>query len=883
MPNSRRLSREKFYSIPNVSSDKLLNHYGTLLSTTTTVENCPVDDDDDDDDNMNEDGLKNMAFAPDELPINHNHIIINLPRRPSSTISKQSLRQKFRFNHTMIYYITQFLVLIFSIIFATLCCITVYQFKVEQLESLHQYKKLQLLQNTTTTTTTETIQYHLKNASVCRLFKTNLNRYYKIPANYLSLIFILLLFFVLFFFQNLLKQCQNRIVIRSTKKTCYLSFPMIFNPHCYTNRFESAAVFGLLALEVLHIFDEYIIHAYRHLNHGPLIDLIIQIGIGLLLGLRYFPILAMFEQKPEYKTRLSNILCYSLATMYLWTEIIFKLQNDINCTDKSIMSDIKETIGKLEKMGINPKQMLFHHLGDNRTTYLNETAHNYTSRAKLWYHNKISKLNLTHDEDDDVQMDILRLDRSLGLNKQGIYYNTFRYAPYYYYSTYLAISLTLMFLCEFIQLFRSITKQKTISNQHSPRWKYVQWNLLRTENYFETSSDQPTRLFRCLNFLIQRLKSIYSIRPYFRYSKLIVCIYVAAFTLIYYFTFWITDNTYWITKKILLFLNLLLCGLADLSKDLCYNLNMTTITNDINIICILTACVTSLQLLFGLRHYQKQMCNAYKGQFIDIPLPKHVSSIGIISKSVHYPGRFIGSLVYSYGFLFLFVSILFILSRYIFYSLIIWEYSAKLFLPMIIFFLFQLLFVRLLCKLLFIQNGRLLALKNIRLYYAFSYFSFFFDCFLGFIMCLSRITKAIICALIFFARLDYSPFGRGLEMYDSSYAAYVSFMHVERIQMHPVLNVFIDLVRDRLLERRMWKRRQESKQQQQEFTLEQYTRRQYVRFRWALVYTLVNNDHLKRYRKHKRFSYKQIQSKTLERLFLKLGFHQILPTTSNKY
>ncbi|CAF1390785.1 unnamed protein product, partial [Didymodactylos carnosus] len=363
-----------------------------------------------------------------------------------------------------------------------------------------------------------------------------------------------------------------------------------------------------------------------------------------------------------------------------------------------------------------------------------------------------------------------------------------------------------------------------------------------------TSSAQPTRLFNCLNSSIQYLKCVYSIRPYFRYSKLIICIYVAAYTLIYYFTFWITDNTYWITKKILLFLNLLLCGLADLSKDLCYNLNMTTITNDINIICLLTACVTSLQLLFGLKHYQKQMCNAYKGQFVDIPLPKHVSSIGIISKSVHYPGRFI----------------------------------AKLFLPMIIFFLFQLLFVRLLCKLLFIQNGQLLALKNIRLYYAFSYFSFFFDCFLGFIMCLSRITKAIICALIFFARLDYSPFGRGLEMYDSSYAAYVSFIHVERIQMHPVLNVFIDLIRDRLLERRMWKRKQESKQEQ--FTLERYTRKQYVRFRWALAYTLVNNDHLKRCRKHKQFSsIKQIQSKTLERLFLKLGFHQTLPTASNRY
>ncbi|CAF4032948.1 unnamed protein product, partial [Rotaria sp. Silwood1] len=34
------------------------------------------------------------------------------------------------------------------------------------------------------------------------------------------------------------------------------------------------------------------------------------------------------------------------------------------------------------------------------------------------------------------------------------------------------------------------------------------------------------------------------------------------------------------------------------------------------------------------------MCNAYKGIFIDIPKPKTISSVSIISRSIHYPGRF---------------------------------------------------------------------------------------------------------------------------------------------------------------------------------------------------------------------------------------------------
>ena len=193
---------------------------------------------------------------------------------------------------------------------------------------------------------------------------------------------------------------------------------------------------------------------------------------------------------------------------------------------------------------------------------------------------------------------------------------------------------------------------------------------------------------------------------------------------------------------------------------------------------------------------------------------------------------------------------------------------------MIIFFLFQLLFVRLLCKLLFIQNNHLIALRNVRLYYTFSYFSFFFDCFLGFIMCLSRISKGILCTLIFFSRLDYSPYGRGLEMYDSSYASYVSFFHIERNQRHPVLNVFIDIVRERLIDIRKLKLKLIMNETNQTYENEKLS--QLRRFRWALVYTLIHNEQLKHCRKHRLSTTKIIQSKTLERLFDKIGLSQTL-------
>jgi len=142
-------------------------------------------------------------------------------------------------------------------------------------------------------------------------------------------------------------------------------------------------------------------------------------------------------------------------------------------------------------------------------------------------------------------------------------------------------------------------------------------------------------------------------------------------------------------------------------------------------------------------------------------------------------------------------------------------------------------------------------------------------------MCLSRISKGIFCTFIFFARLDYSPYGRGLEMWDSSYAAYVSFFHVEKTQRHPVMNVFIDIIRQRLIDKRKLKLKliMEGPNQVHEKETSAYL----ARFRWALAYTLIHNEQLKRYRKYRLRSTKTVQSRTLERIFDRIGLSQTLP------
>ena len=314
--NSHRLSREKFYSTPNISSDQLII----------------------------EDSLKNSTYSNDNesstIGLNPLHTIVHLRRCSINSSSSSSIV----FNHSFLYYFLRLFICLLTIFFATFCCHTIYQFKVEH---LHAYQKLHNITKQHTST-------------LCRLFQLNLNLYYKIPANYISLCILLILILVQIFFQNY--SYRKKRTFKSFWQ--HMSMPMIFNPHSHVYRFQSAAVFGIIALEILHVFDEYIIHGAKHFQHGPLVDLIIQFGLGLILGLRFFPILSIFEKENTYENRLENLISYGLATIYLYGEIIFKLQADINCAlDQRKISIIKDTLEKLHRMGVNIKQYMIINLG----------------------------------------------------------------------------------------------------------------------------------------------------------------------------------------------------------------------------------------------------------------------------------------------------------------------------------------------------------------------------------------------------------------------------------------------------------------------------------------------------------------------------------------
>lgn len=140
-----------------------------------------------------------------------------------------------------------------------------------------------------------------------------------------------------------------------------------------------------------------------------------------------------------------------------------------------------------------------------------------------------------------------------------------------------------------------------------------------------------------------------------------------------------------------------------------------------------------------------------------------------------------------------------------------------------------------------------MALRNVRSFFIFSYFNFFFDCFLGIVSCGLRVSKASLAALIFLPRLDYCIFGRALEKMDPGFISYVSFIHMECLHTHPVLIFYSSLVNEKIDQRYQYSR--SNKREMRQVEMYAYTRRQRAIFRWWLAYTLLRNIQLVQLRK----------------------------------
>lgn len=248
----------------------------------------------------------------------------------------------------------------------------------------------------------------------------------------------------------------------------------------------------------------------------------------------------------------------------------------------------------------------------------------------------------------------------------------------------------------------------------------------------------------------------------------------------------------------------------------------------IGAICF-TLLVMILQLIVMLTSMRRNLIQAFRGEYTEIPPPKISSHASYISGNFRFAGALIGFVILGYFFL---ACGSFIVTTLLATAI---EYGAsramerllKLAIPFVLMIQVKIYINSILSQYVFLQHKlHILSINNRRVFMIFLYFNIFLDAFLGILSALIRIVQSVIGGFLYMSRLDYSPLGRKLETRDSSYSSYCGFIYVECAHRHPILLCFVShLLRDHLYGS----------------TTKKWSK---ARRKWALAVFLLNNPKL---------------------------------------
>ena len=286
------------------------------------------------------------------------------------------------------------------------------------------------------------------------------------------------------------------------------------------------------------------------------------------------------------------------------------------------------------------------------------------------------------------------------------------------------------------------------------------------------------------NVLTRPFARIYRWHRYFTFSIQILCTYTVVLTVIYNLTCLLTFYGISFVKTQLDRLHLSIFHLFNVKIDW-----GTNFVNDLFFCSILSVMIYCIQIFNGLRKIQRDMLWAYAGKYLDIPPRHNFSSNELLSKCVHFSGYLCGYAAWGFIIFYKLTFVICLIFRlWIRYDSRWFQHILALCLPIVLLYLLKHILISLLSEFVFLQNfGRTPSLNNRRIYFIFNYFNFFFDCFLGILSCLIRVSKSVLAAFLFMGRLDYSFMGRDLERLDQGYATYVTFIHMEILHGHPIL------------------------------------------------------------------------------------------------
>ena len=175
---------------------------------------------------------------------------------------------------------------------------------------------------------------------------------------------------------------------RLNKEKFQIFIPIPFNPFSKINRFDTMILCGILSHEILEIIEEIFLKTIQIKTltiSGPLFDLIRQIGLVIIISLRYYPIYSVFEMSN------CNILYYILCAFYMWTDLILRIFQQIYCRNMNSLIQLyqkfeqfkNDFMDKYQEQGLPTTTMYMPEHEDSRSGGFRSRLQRFRNRLSL--------------------------------------------------------------------------------------------------------------------------------------------------------------------------------------------------------------------------------------------------------------------------------------------------------------------------------------------------------------------------------------------------------------------------------------------------------------------------------------------------------------------
>lgn len=428
---------------------------------------------------------------------------------------------------------------------------------------------------------------------------------------------------------------------RDEKKKSF-SFPVIVNPFQKSNRFYTILVFAIISNQLITLLYEILFSSSLSSNHGILFDLIRRLGLIILYGTRYFPILLSLNIPQSF-------ISTFFTSIFLTFDLLLSVYFEANCI---------QTI----------------------TTLLHVKTR--------------------------TQIEIAR-----------IHYLLIKCLPHYVALGHLIARFYTLTLRNFIILCKgnsdrwnstSNSTYHTTSIEYDNDWYYTKSLLINKKKssstgyylYAQNSFSEEKTCSMLQNFI----HLFYKPRAYFRFSILVLFTYTVAFLVLYYLTCLIIFSS---TCSLRIFMNLTgnilmkLLSLTHLNISI-KSLENFSFENEIYFASLFSFGIYIIQLLLGLKKYQLDMLDYYRGKYskkkIDL-----LSASSILQRSFHYSGYQVGYLAYGFVIINYVMFCICLIGKFLFIHPLLMKIILKILAPIIILFALKHIIVYCLTKYFFLK------------------------------------------------------------------------------------------------------------------------------------------------------------------------------------